>query len=289
MLKRGMYRMYKRADLPLPILLIFELFLAAVFVLVLFNFVRYFENQNFYEADYLAKDSALLIDSLNAAPANVFYSYSNLLLPVDKFAITIDREKSEIKFDGAGYKFAQNAIYPAKLAIPARAAYVNFAKEGFPMRNLALTELANLYAIPCPAGAFALAGKKILLEPKDSAARAVANQLVTNEMFALAGKITEAQAGAIAIIRSTQSGVIKAYYNDAEGSKKLACEILNSLSATQGVKGAALVPIIPEYLKPSDDRAALLTQKPAVLLDMGSMKESEAIAAINHGAQAALG
>ncbi len=76
--------------------------------------------------------------------------------------------------------------------------------------------------------------------------------------------------------RPDDQEVVKAYYNNAPGSKRLACEMLNEIARQFNVP-VRPIPVNTEYLGADDPRLVLRTARPAVLLEIGNAQKSDSI------------
>lgn len=89
---------------------VFELVLAIIVILALFNFVSDVAKQTIFEKNYLARDMAILINILYSAPGDVAYYYDE---NTDKFTFDFQPNKiviykPEDKENPQSYPFAEN-------------------------------------------------------------------------------------------------------------------------------------------------------------------------------------
>ncbi len=75
---------------------------------------------------------------------------------------------------------------------------------------------------------------------------------------------------------SDNKDLVKAYYNNQPGSKRLACEILNSITTSLNVP-VRLIPANLEYASPEDSQQILSGTRPSVLLEIGNAKNKDSI------------
>jgi len=92
---------------------IFELVLAFIVILALFNFVNGVVKQTIFEKDYLARDLALLVSTLYAAPGQVTYSYNENSKDSSFVSAFMQNkvevyEKGEAEQSRISYPFAEN-------------------------------------------------------------------------------------------------------------------------------------------------------------------------------------
>ncbi len=92
--------------------------------------------------------------------------------------------------------------------------------------------------------------------------------------------------------KADNTDIVKAYYNNMPGSKRLACEMLNEIAREFNVP-VRPIPVNTEYLGADDPRLVLRTARPAVLLEIGNAQKADSILgktaelsrAINKGAE----
>ncbi len=76
--------------------------------------------------------------------------------------------------------------------------------------------------------------------------------------------------------REDDKEAVKAYYNQAPGSKELGCEILNEITAEFDVP-VRLIPVNTNFLTAEDPKQVLNAARPAVLLEIGSAKKADSM------------
>ena len=74
---------------------VFEIILAIIVIVSLLNFINDVSEQTIFEKDYLARDMALLINTLYTAPGDVSYTY-NENAPKSKFIYEFSPNKVEV-------------------------------------------------------------------------------------------------------------------------------------------------------------------------------------------------
>ena len=92
----------------------FDIILASIVLLALYNFVTDAVELTLFEKHYVARDTALLINALYAAPADVTYTYAEKL---DGFSIDFSRQRVSIiansqKDTPIFYPYSENAKRP---------------------------------------------------------------------------------------------------------------------------------------------------------------------------------
>ncbi|MFH1399601.1 MAG: hypothetical protein ABIG95_05825 [Candidatus Woesearchaeota archaeon] len=88
-------RLGKKGDVSNETLFtIFELIVFLFFAYIMFSFVRDIERSTLFEKNYLARDIALVIDSVYASPHKTYYAYPE---NVSRFQISAKLNKVRIK------------------------------------------------------------------------------------------------------------------------------------------------------------------------------------------------
>ena len=86
---------------------VFELVLASIVLLSLLYFVNDIAKQTIFEKNYMARDIAVLLNTLYAAPGEVTYNYNE---KVEYFSF--DFSNNEVKVYGKDDKESTNIFYP---------------------------------------------------------------------------------------------------------------------------------------------------------------------------------
>lgn len=76
--------------------------------------------------------------------------------------------------------------------------------------------------------------------------------------------------------REDNLDVVKAYYNNVPGSKRLACEILNQLTEEFKIP-VRMIPVNTDYLLEEDPKQVLNAQRPAIMLELGNAKKPDSV------------
>lgn len=98
MKKRGCFR-YKKAQADVNEEVLFflgEIFLIGVTLLILLAWVNSIRDNTLFEKNYLARDTALLIDSIYSAPGNVNFVYSFDTVELSKFKFGFRQQRANV-------------------------------------------------------------------------------------------------------------------------------------------------------------------------------------------------
>jgi len=115
--KRGIRLIFNRKGISHDLFFnVFELVLAFIVILALFQFITDVVEQTIFEKNFLARDLSVLVNTLYAAPGNVVYNYDedmdNFILNFEKNKISVF-EKGENEDDVTTfYLFAENNEIP---------------------------------------------------------------------------------------------------------------------------------------------------------------------------------
>ena len=105
---------------------VFELVLASIVLLALLYFVNDIAKRTIFEKNYMARDTAILLNTLYSAPGEVIYNYNE---KVEDF--TFDFLNNEVKLYGKEDKEFTNIFYPfaQNKNIPFQDKKLNYEKE----------------------------------------------------------------------------------------------------------------------------------------------------------------
>jgi len=112
--KRGIRYINNRKGLTHEIFFyVFGLVLAAIVALALFNFAKEVVEQTIFEKNYLARDIAILVNTLYAAPGDILYTYGEdidgFILDFNGNRISVYEKREETKEAKIFYLFAKKA------------------------------------------------------------------------------------------------------------------------------------------------------------------------------------
>ena len=95
---------------------VFELILAAIVIIALFQFVNDVAEQTIFAKNYFARDMALLVNALYAAPGEVDYTYnedtSNFIFDFNSNRLTVYEEGDSEDNRNILYFYAENKNIP---------------------------------------------------------------------------------------------------------------------------------------------------------------------------------
>lgn len=215
---------------------IFEIVLVGIVVVALFAYIDSIRKDTMFEKTYLAKDLALMMDTIYAAPGNLRLSYSHQKLNISEFNFNFINQKAavvESNIEGAlelKYPFAADSYFLDEIdqikvqkEIP-----IQKTGESIKIKNV-LPQKLNL--LSCPA-------KEL---QKLSSDKIYVSQESINEIkiplkatLQLGDSITDETEAIIGFHATTeQTDVIEAYVNAnspfAVESKQIACKIINNI------------------------------------------------------------
>ena len=115
---------------------VFELILAAIVIIALFQFVNDVAEQTIFAKNYFARDTALLVNALYAAPGDVAYAYNE---NTSKFIFDFNSNKLTVYEEGDSednrnilYFYAENENTPFQdtALISEEGKRIKFSKSG---------------------------------------------------------------------------------------------------------------------------------------------------------------
>jgi hypothetical protein len=270
--------MQKRGTMTQQVyLVLFELIFIVAIGFLLLQHINTVKNNNLPKADFISKDMSLLIDAMEAAPGNIYYSYLQTANPsAAEFTISTDNHK--ISVASLSFPFADTKQSPLEFSAQ-RKDMLFFAKTESSIlvqtEHDKLKALASATYLPCDYGKFALAGKQISVNAAGGAEDIASALKEANPFIFLPREQNEI--AAIVSFELSQDNNIKAFVNNRQESKALACAIINAILAKYAplVTGAAVIPVNFENIAQTDPLMALNTEIPAVIVDVGILRGSE--------------
>lgn len=253
--------MHKKGTEPV-IWIIIEAVAITIAIIIIFNYINTVQDDTLFMKEFLARDLALMIDTVSTVPGEVTYTYKDSKANLSKFTysfskgivdspnkvdIRVSKEQAATMPEDTTYPFYYDAKLSADFRTIADSKQIAFTKKAGIID--VGKEISRASAGACASidtrGQIAL----LTLDPADQTAWQVADYirkkgtlpvaLTRNEQLETEAqrldRISESTAAVISI-SFTDSGSIKAFYsaNNQQRSEKLACIIIKNLDSTTG-------------------------------------------------------